>query len=74
MTQSRPIYPKGEEKGIENIFEEIMAEKLPNLKETAIKIQVAQRAPNRPMPRHSIIKMAKVKEMILKASREKTKS
>ena len=51
-----------------------MAEKLPNLKETAIKIQVAQRAPNRPMPRHSIIKMAKVKEMILKAAREKTKS
>ena len=43
------------EKGIENIFEEIMAENFPNLKETDIKIQEAQRAPNnlnpsRPMP------------------------
>ena len=27
--------------------------------------------PNRPTPRHSIIKMAKVKERILKATREK---
>ena len=32
---------KEEEKGIENIFEEIMAENFPNLKETAIKIQEA---------------------------------
>ena len=60
--------PEGEEKekGIENIFEEIMAENFPNLKKTDIKIQEAQRAPNklninRPTPRHSIIKMAKVK-------------
>ena len=54
-----------EEKGIENIFEEIMAENFPNLKHTDIKIQEAQRAPNklnpnRPIPRH-IIKMAKLK-------------
>ena len=70
--------PEGEEKekGIENIFEEIMAENFPNLKETDIKIQESQRAPrklnlHRPMPRHIIIKMAKVKERILKASREK---
>ena len=70
--------PEGEEKekGIENIFEEIMAENFPNLKETDIKIQEAQRAPNklnpnRPTPRHIIIKMAKVKERILKAAREK---
>ena len=53
------------EKGIENIFEEIMAENFPNLKETNIKIQEAQKAlnklnPNRPTPRHIIIKMAKV--------------
>ena len=55
-----------------------MAENLPNLKETDIKIQEAQRAPNklnpnRPTPRHIIIKMAKVKdkERILKAAREK---
>ena len=35
--------PEGEEKekGIENIFEEIMAENFPNLKETDIKIQKA---------------------------------
>ena len=66
---------EGKEKGIENIFEEIMAENFPNLKETDIKIQEAQRAPNklnpnRPTPRHIIIKMAKVKERILKAARE----
>ena len=66
-----------ERKGIENIFEEIMAENFPNLKETDIKIQEAQSAPNKlspnkPTPRH-IIKMAKVKdkERILKAAREK---
>ena len=67
--------PKGE-KGIENIFEEIMAENYPNLKETGIKIQEAQRTPNklnpnRPTPRHILIKMAKVKDRILKAAREK---
>ena len=61
--------PEGEEKdkGMENIFEEIMAENFPNLKVTHINILEAQRAPNklnpnRPTPRHIIIKMAKVKE------------
>ena len=70
--------PEGEEKekGIESIFEEIMSENFPNLKETDIKIQEAQRAPNklnpnRPTSRHVIIKMAKVKERILKVAREK---
>ena len=55
-----------------------MSENFPNLKETDIKIQEAQRAPNklnpnRPTPRHIIIKMAKVtdKERILKVEREK---
>ena len=43
-----------------------MFENSPNLKETEIKIQKAQRAPNklnpnRPIPRYIIIKMAKVK-------------
>ena len=55
-----------------------MAEYFPNLnKETDIQIQEAQRVPNkmnpnRPTPRHIIIKMAKVKdkERILKAARE----
>ena len=51
----------------ENIFEEIMSENFPNLKETDIKIQEAQRAPNklnpnRTTPRHIITKMAKVKD------------
>ena len=70
--------PEGEkkEKRIENIFEEIMAENFPNLMETDIKIQEAQRVPNklnpnRPTPRHTIIKMAKFKERILKATRGK---
>ena len=65
--------PEGEEKEkvIENIFEEIMAENFPNLKLTDIKIQESQSTPNRPTQRHIIIKMAKVKERILKASREK---
>ena len=44
-----------------------MAKNFPNLKATDIKIQKAQRAPNklnanRPTPRHIIIKMAKVKD------------
>ena len=71
--------PKGEEreKGIENVFEEIMAENFPNQKkETDMQVQAAQRVPNkinpnRPTLRHIIVKMAKVKERILKAAREK---
>ena len=64
------------EKRIENVFEEIIAENFPNLKkETDIKVQEAQRDPNkinpnRPTARH-IIKMAKVKDRILNAAREK---
>ena len=65
-THNRDSRREEKEKGIEYIFEEIMAENFPNLKETDIKIQEAQRAPNklnpnRPTPRHSIIKMAKVR-------------
>uniref|UniRef100_A0A4X1USD1 L1 transposable element RRM domain-containing protein n=1 Tax=Sus scrofa TaxID=9823 RepID=A0A4X1USD1_PIG len=72
--------PEGVEKdkGMENIFEEIIAGNFPKLKDTGFKIQEAKRAPNklnpnRPTPRHIIIKMAKVsdKERILKAAREK---
>ena len=53
-----------------------MAENFPNLKETDSKIQEAQRAPNklnpkRTTPRHITIKIAKVKETILKATTEK---
>ena len=50
--------------GIENIFEEIMAENFTNLNETHIKIQEAQKVPNklnlnRPTPRYIIINMEK---------------
>ena len=64
-------------KGIENVFEEIMAENFTNLmKETDTQIQEAQRVlnkikPNRLTPRHIIIKMAKVKEKVLKVAGEK---
>ena len=73
--------PEGEEreKGVEYVFEEIMAENFPNLKkEIDIQVQEAWRVPNkmnpnRPTLRLNIIKMAKVKdqERILKAAREK---
>ena len=54
-----------------------MAEHFPNLQETAIKIQEAQRAPNkwnpnRPTPRHFIIKMAKVKGEDSRGSKRKS--
>jgi len=50
-----------------------MSEKFPNLKETDNKVQEAQGAPNklnpnRPTPRHIIIKITKLKR-ILKAAR-----
>ena len=55
-----------------------MSEKFPNLKETGIKTQEAQRAPNKlnpnwTAPRHIVRKMAKVKDKdrILKVAREK---
>ena len=55
-----------------------LGQNFPKLKEADIKIQEAQRAPNkfnpnRPTPSHIVIKMAKVKdkERIIKAVREK---
>ena len=50
----------------ENVFEEIMAENVPNLKETDIKIQEAQKTLNNLNPKKAhtktfIIKMAKIK-------------
>ena len=56
-----------------------MKENFPNLvKKVDMQVQVAQRVPNkmdakRPIPRHIIIKMPKVKdkERILRAAREK---
>ena len=70
---------KEKEQEIENLFEKIMKENFHNLvKEIDMQVQEAQRIPNkmdakRPIPRHIIIKMPKVKdkERILKAAREK---
>ena len=77
-THNRNSGRRRKNNGIENIFEEIIAGNFTNLKETDFKIQEAQRAPNklnpnRPTPRHIIIKMAKVndKDRILKIAREK---
>ena len=70
---------KKKEKGIENVFEEIKVEIVPNpKKKTDIQIQKVQKAPNkmnlnRPTARHIIVRMAKFKDKkkILKAAREK---
>ena len=68
-----------EEQGIENLFEKVMMENIPNLmREKVTQIQETQRVPikrnpKRPTARHIIIKMAKFqdKERTLKAKREK---
>ena len=65
-------------KGDQNVFEEIMAGNFSNIKkETDIQVQEIQGVPkkmnpNKPTPRHMIIKMARLKdkERILKAARE----
>ena len=65
--------------GAENISEDIIAENFPNQgQETDIQVQEGQRVPyrinpKRNIPRHIVIKMAKIKakETILKAAREK---
>ena len=70
---------EGEEQELENLFENIMKEKFPNLlKEIDMQVQEAEKVPNKmdadsPTPRHIIIKIpkAKHKERILKAAREK---
>ena len=57
-----------------------MAENFPSLKkETDSQVQETQRVPNkmnpnRPAPRHIIIKMAKLKERILEAAKEKQRA
>ena len=66
-------------KGIEEMFEEIVAEDFPSLKkETDIQVQEAQRVPNNInsnilTSRHITIKMVKIKDQkrILKTAREK---
>ena len=66
-------------KGPEKIYEEIIVENFPNMgKEVATQIQAAQRVPGRinprrNTPRHTVIKLTKIKdkEKLLKATREK---
>ena len=68
---------KERDKVAENLFEEIIAENFPNLREeTDIQVQEAERAPNKikpkwPTPRHIMIKTSRIKdkERILKAVR-----
>ena len=75
--------PEGEEKeqDIENLFEKVMTECIPNsVREKVIQVQEAHRVPikmnpKRPTPRHSIIKMAKCKDKEnLKGSKGETAS
>ena len=75
----RDLRRRRQRKGIENLFEDLIAENFLNLeKETKIQIQEAQRFPNKInprkfTPRHMEIEMAESsdKERILKAAREK---
>ena len=63
-----------ENQDVEQLFEEIMIENFPNLvKEMETQRIPKIRDPKRPIPRHIIIKMPKVKykEKKLKAAREK---
>ena len=65
-----------ERKGNQKLFEEVMPENFPNLKRKQISRSRNHRVPNRinsnrSTPRHVVIQMAKIKERILKASREK---
>ena len=70
---------RGKKTDAANIFDEIMAERSPNLRRVKdIQVQEEQRVPSRmkpkrPTPRHIKIKKAEVKdkERILKAAREK---
>ena len=73
--------PEGEEEeqGIENLFEKVMMENVPNLMRGKVtQVQETERVPikrnpKRPTSRHIIIQMAKFqeKERILQAAREK---
>ena len=73
--------PEGVEKnrGVEEIFELIVAENFPNLaKETSIRVQEAERTPpkinhDKPTPRHVIVQFTNIrsKDIVLKAARVK---
>ena len=71
--------PEGEEreKGPEKISEETIVKHFPNMgKEIATQVQKAQRVPGRINPRrntpgHTVIKLTKIKDKLLKAKKEK---
>ena len=66
-------------RGLEEIFEQIVAENFPNLaKETSIHVQEGERTPpklnhDEPMPRHVIVQFANIrsKDTVLKVARAK---
>ena len=59
-----------EEESVKNVFDDIMAEKFPNLKKQISQVQNAQSS-NRPIWGAIIIKMTKLKEKILKAGKQR---
>ena len=73
-THNQILEGEERERRTENVFEKIVAENFTNvIMETYIQIQEAQRVlnkmnPSRPTPRH--VKMANIKERILRATRE----
>ena len=79
MSESSASLRGWRERGLEEIFEQTVAENLPNLaKETSIRAQEAERTTpkineNRPTPRHMIVQFANLrsKDKILKAARGK---
>ena len=68
---------RSREKGVKKVFDEIMAENVPNMKrETNSHVHKTQRILNkmnakRPTPKLIIFKMAKVKDRTLKVAKEK---
>ena len=79
MSESSASLRGWRERGLEEIFEQTVAENLPNLaKETSIRAQEAERTPpkineNRPTPSHIIVQSANLRprDKILKAARGK---
>ena len=62
---------------MKRLFEKIIVKNIPNMgNEIATQVREAQRVPGRinprrNTPRHIVIKLAKIKEKLLKATREK---
>ena len=68
------------EKGLEKIFEKIIAENFPNMgKEIVSQVQEAQRVPGRINPRrntlrHIVIKLTKIKDRVIRSNKGKMTS